>query len=51
MYTHVCTCSERVGGRETEREGRKEGGKGMSIAETERRVVSKKKAGQKGGAK
>ena len=49
MYTHVCTYSERAGGRETEREGRKEGGKGMSIAETERRVVSKERQGSREG--
>ena len=49
MYTHVCACSERVGGRETEREGRKEGGKGTSIAEMERRVVSKERQSSREG--
>ena len=38
-----------MGGRETEREARKEGGKGTSIAEMERRVVSKERQGSREG--
>ena len=38
-----------MGGRETEREGRKEAGKGKSIAEMERRVVSKERQGSREG--